>query len=379
MPPHTYGLTRRLEIKQLTGIRIVAALWVVTFHYRELFEGILPELRGTGVLTGAGYLAVDLFFVLSGFILAYQYMDRMQLSQRSLYAEFLWKRLARIYPVHITVLAMLAVMVFGLRSSGRDVNNPEAFTLEGMILDILLIRSWVGDSQGWNGPAWSLSAEWLAYVLFPVIAALALWLLTQPRSVWVLAVITLLCVSTIANAIHPSTNEMPLPVIRVLTAFISGCVIYLLVRDRKPSRSSGWLGVATLIMLISVPGLIDNYVIRGAVGVILAGGAVYFLAGGTGAGVRFLSTAPLQYGGRISFSLYVIHVPMLSVIERGLPLSIAQESSAMRLAVAVLILAIVLVGAAALYHFVEHPAQRFLVMRSPFNHTVGTQTETQTR
>jgi peptidoglycan/LPS O-acetylase OafA/YrhL len=66
---------RRREVRQLTGIRIVAAVWVVMFHFEGQYAVLLPELGGLVWLGGSrGFLAVDLFFVLSGYILAYQHL-----------------------------------------------------------------------------------------------------------------------------------------------------------------------------------------------------------------------------------------------------------------------------------------------------------------
>ena len=89
---------RRDDIRSLTGLRGVAAWWVVLYHFNEL----LPvSVHGwPTALLGRGYLAVDLFFILSGFIIAYNYLDGFSAFDPRKYLHFLGVRIARIYPLH---------------------------------------------------------------------------------------------------------------------------------------------------------------------------------------------------------------------------------------------------------------------------------------
>ena len=89
-------MDNRPELRSLTGLRGVAALWVLWYHACDAAR--TPQF-GFG-----GYLGVDIFFVLSGFVLAYNYA-----GVRLTYAGFLWKRLARIYPVNLVTLAAVGV------------------------------------------------------------------------------------------------------------------------------------------------------------------------------------------------------------------------------------------------------------------------------
>src|SRR5512135_599191 len=97
--------TRAKDIPSLTGLRAFAAWWVVFFHCSFLLPAALPKVYWFARL---GYLGVDLFFVLSGFIISYNYWDKLASFSVKAYREFLWLRLARLYPVHLFTLLVSA-------------------------------------------------------------------------------------------------------------------------------------------------------------------------------------------------------------------------------------------------------------------------------
>jgi peptidoglycan/LPS O-acetylase OafA/YrhL len=348
---------KRLEIRHLTGVRIIAAFWVVLYHYQVQIYGLLPELKFLAPITSIGYLAVDLFFVLSGFILCYQYLDRFRGKSTRHYWGFLWKRLARIYPAHLAVLLGLAALVILSKFTSLRINDPQNFDTAGFLLDLFIVRSWVGDSQGWNIPAWSLSAEWLAYVLFPLFAVTTIWL-TRRRSAAVLfAVGVLISAEGVATWIYPSSH-MPIPAARILLAFGFGCFVYVLTQRTSQSPRNGWLGIASLGALMTVPAVIPVGGLRASVALVLAGATIYFLALGTGAAVGALGSRWPEFGGQISFSVYLIHVPLLMLLVRVFPVAHFAEAPVVvrALIVAAHIVSVIIAGA-LLYRLVEMPAQ----------------------
>lgn len=352
---------RRLEIRHLTGVRIIAAIWVVLYHYQAQVYGLLPELKFLAPLTGIGYLAVDLFFVLSGFIICYQYLDRFRDRSSRDYAGFLWKRLARIYPAHLAVLLGLAALVILSKFTSIKINDPQNFDPAGFFLDLFLVRSWVGDSQGWNIPAWSLSAEWLAYVLFPLFALTAIWLTARSSTVVLIAVGILVSAEGVATWIHPSSH-MPMPSARILLAFGVGCLVYVLTRRGNPSQPNGWLGIASLLALMTVPAMVPVGGVRASVALLLAGATIYFLALGTGAAVGALGSRWPELGGRISFSVYLIHVPILMFLVRVFPVAqYADAQVSIRALIVAAYIIVVLVAGALLYRLVEVPAQNVMM------------------
>lgn len=107
------------NLRVLTSLRFFAALWVVLFHY-------WPDLTGVSTLPSfiaKGYLGVELFFILSGFILCHVYRSAVE-EGRFEYGGFLWARLARIYPVHLVTLVGMGAMaiIAGQLGLGVDAN-----------------------------------------------------------------------------------------------------------------------------------------------------------------------------------------------------------------------------------------------------------------
>src|SRR3954454_8569619 len=108
-------LSATRPITPLTSIRGIAAWWVVVYHFREALPGGVPT--AFVAFASQGYLAVDLFFVLSGFVIAFNYFDDFQEFRFSKYISFLGLRISRIYPLHFTMLLLflsipLAIVTF---------------------------------------------------------------------------------------------------------------------------------------------------------------------------------------------------------------------------------------------------------------------------
>jgi peptidoglycan/LPS O-acetylase OafA/YrhL len=138
----------------LDGLRGIAAIAVMAFHFNIFF---LPQARLPFV--GRGYLAVDLFFLLSGFVMAHVYGRKLASNWRAHWQEFAIARFARIYPLFaLTLLAVMTVHVSDPRL------RMVSFSRRSLALQPLLLQQWSGLS--WNYPSWSISTEAEAYVFF---------------------------------------------------------------------------------------------------------------------------------------------------------------------------------------------------------------------
>lgn len=140
--------------------RFVAALGVFIFHLKIIDSGIAP------VWNGSYGLFVDMFFILSGFVISYSYpSDARGLKA---YARFMIRRIARIYPLHLLTLLVFVLLIgFGLDRSARS--TPLDF-----LYNLVLLQAWgVTDHLSFNSPSWSISAEFFCYLIFPLLMLLA--------------------------------------------------------------------------------------------------------------------------------------------------------------------------------------------------------------
>lgn len=373
-------------IRQLTGVRFVAAFWVVLYHYQ-------PALAAGGLLfplvhefLRVGSLGVDLFFTLSGFILTHTYLTKLGPKfQTKASGHFLWLRLARIYPVHFVMLnvAGLAVLAASLVGSedarARAWLNPIEY-----IKQLLLIQEWGPDpSRGWNFVAWSLSMEWLAYLFFPLVA-LVLWRVKDRLSAQALAVVAFLCLTPLLWIGFTRTNDPFLTQgwassIRVLTEFVAGAFVYLVVRkltlDGAPTPRvargalvMSWL-VPVIIVIISIvlgnigslqfPGLPNEaprlYVVIVPFLVAWIGALALTTRGPT----KFLSNKRMVLGGFISYSLYMVHLVWFGLWRTGMS-AVGIDGGPLYIIGIVGLVVMAIVLAYLMWRFVEEPAREWM-------------------
>ena len=155
----------------LDGLRGVAALMVIIFHFFELYSFGNPSKQ----IINHGYLAVDFFYVLSGFVLGYAYDDRWD---KMSYWDFYKRRLIRLHPMVIAG-SLLGVCYFFL---GECINSPNIESVNPLyffltiIMSILMIpcpaqmdiRGW-GETNSFNGPNWTLTYEYIVNILYSLI------------------------------------------------------------------------------------------------------------------------------------------------------------------------------------------------------------------
>ena len=334
----------RQFIGQLTGVRAVAAIWVMLYHYQPVLATLHLLLPGVHEILRVGRLGVDLFFALSGFILTHTYLKKMgpELNwPRS--RHFLWLRLARIYPVHFVMLnvaglAVLAQMKFGgADASARSWLNPTDY-----LKQVFLVQEWgPNPTRGWNFPAWSLSMEWLAYLLFSFLILLLFRMHEQISTkllaiAWVVSLLPLLIYGTLYNSDPYYISDWG-STIRILTEFTAGGITLLIVRrfhaqtPKGPKRRVERLATT---LSVAIPALIIIFcLVLGHVGALQWSnnelpdfpnaadlppklhlilvplliawiGSLALTNRGTS---KFLSKDTLILGGFISFSLYMTH------------------------------------------------------------------------
>jgi peptidoglycan/LPS O-acetylase OafA/YrhL len=369
-------LPRRIpEIRPLTGLRIVAALLVVVFHLRGNLRNAFPDAADAfWPVLDSGLLGVDLFFALSGFVLTINYVDAagVRLS-RSGTARFLWARIARVWPAYVVTLLIAGIWHAGLPVVGwQDPVPPDDVSAMSFLRQFALVILWNEpeyERLTWNGPAWSVSAEALAYLAFPVLALLLFRLdrAVRARSLVWLGLGALLPL-VVLGSIDLYAPYMWL--IRLAGAFVAGSLAALAVRkvwahvDDHPHRS--WPTWLTWLSTAGILGtLYGTYEMDRPAARILA--VLFFpllligLSLSRSGIARLLATGPMVFGGRISYSVYLTHMVLVIepfwAVQTRWPDAYPDDSTVAKsffLAAPVL----ACVTGWLLWRFVEEPAQR---------------------
>ena len=364
-------------IRSLTGLRAVAAFLVFVFH-ASVFSVHGVNLVAPGFDNGIvrnGDFGVDIFFVLSGYVIALVYIDRFREFSPGLYLKFIWYRIARLLPLHL--LTMLAMLVaFYVSSIGGVVvtNNIYEFEPQSIISSIFLIHEWLSDGNFVaklppialvlghigrvgtpNSVAWSISAEFLAYLSFPIL----LFVATKFRGA--VAQITLLVAAIAMGCLHlvPTDN-----LLRVLLCFSAGVILLVSGRlatnrvSRIQFRGFGLCLAAGLGYLMANCRTADGgltYLMAVALVVALVGA----LARENDILASILATRAPVYLGEISYAFYMVHWIVLKALTRLHHVSDG-ISSIGSIAFIAENLAVCLFLAGLLHKYVEGPARAAL-------------------
>jgi peptidoglycan/LPS O-acetylase OafA/YrhL len=291
------------HIKPLTSLRFFAAAWVVLFHY-------WPHLAvaGTPPLIAKGYLGVELFFVLSGFILCHVYLPQFE-AGRFRYGDFLWARLARIYPMHIATLVGIGLMAGAALAVGLSV-DPNVLSFAALPANLTLTQAWgLAPVAGWNHPSWSISAEWFAYLAFPAFATLTLALRRRPG----VAVFAALAFLAVLYPLFEALAGYPLTrattawgALRIIPCFALGCALYLAWRSRVADGRKALAGACFFIIAVIAAACFqapDALIVSGV------GGLIFSLAQVFRSGSPRFSHPAFVYLGEISYSIYMVCIP----------------------------------------------------------------------
>ena len=314
-PAHVYALPK--NNLALTGIRGLAALWVYWFHMLPVL-GLLGfhEGKWLGSFLGDGYRGVDMFFVLSGFILMYVHSGDFSVLRLPGIARFYALRFFRVWPTHLVALLIIVSIVTLLPDFKMAVRQyfPLAFMPGGLAPTALLVQNWFGvNVRIWNGPAWTLSAEVLGYVAFPMLA----YLVGTTRSRGMLLSLALLSLSGLCAILLVTGRAYANPfgwlgLLRMAAQFFAGICLsqYFRLGPQQDSRMAGLALLAAFGVLIAaflVP-------LLGALDPIFFGCLILGLAYQRGFVYRICSSAPAAFMGEISYSFYLIHWVLIQLV-----------------------------------------------------------------
>lgn len=371
-------MAARPALPALTGLRFIAAAQVVGFHAHAM----VPAWRTNPALAflGAGYSGVSLFFVLSGFVLAYNYLTPDGTGVTSV-RDFLVARFARVYAVYLVgiVLAFPLFVRDLQRTSGAGALLREGLPVTAATATLL--QAWIPPyACRLNCPGWSLSAEAFFYLTFPL---LGVWLCRRSRSTlviigilcWVLACSLVLGYlkldpehtgAVTAFTTTPLTAALKFNPLLRLPEFILGVSTGLIfLRDPDAlKRIAGPLSVVTLIVIGSLLSQHERMLyllIHNGVMAPLYALLIITLACGVGPLAALFSTKLFGLLGEASFALYLLHVALLVYVVKVLSVL---GLSIDRTPALITVYLIVAQGLAILVLLkIEEPARRFVRRR----------------
>ena len=356
---------RKPELPALTGIRFYAALLVFLSHV-SVIPG-MEALSGERLIFNVGVVGVSFFFVLSGFILTYNYAElfRTAISAAD-YKKFVWDRFTKIYPVHFAAfLLILPIAVF-------SPNLP--LDWRAVPFHILMLQCfWPVSNPTFynylNVPSWSISCEWFFYLLAP----LAMFLAFGKTRRWVLLVSALAYASCLGLYLsHGQSGFTRLYLVSWFapSRFIEFLAGILVARAFMNNAGREVASLAPLAQVMGIVFLVAGSLCRKHAPWPLHGGLLYVpgsallifgLAFGRGFLASHLSGAWLRRLGLASFSFYMFHAPILRGV-KGVCLRLGWEvgSWAVFGAVAACLFVIIQAFALALWSGYEMPLQKRL-------------------
>lgn len=313
-----------------------------------------------------GYLMVDLFFVLSGFVIGSAYARSLTTPKDLL--RFQWLRIGRIYPLHaLFLLVFLGIEVLRYLAAGKtgagairvqafSVNSPEA-----LVQQIFLTQAIgpTGNAFTFNRPAWSISVEFYVYVLFGLLA-----LFTKGRRNLCFGLVAGLSVLVLATGNSHGWEEF----LRGTAGFFLGTLIADACRTQRLPRFPAALGLGAAAAFAAFLALKDGHALDVGVYFFAALLMACLVGGETSALNRALRRPALAYLGKISYSIYMCHAFVIWVATTVLKYVLARperldaegswitQLSALDAALAIpLIVGSTLALAALLYRYVEQP------------------------
>jgi peptidoglycan/LPS O-acetylase OafA/YrhL len=328
---------------ELDGLRGVAIALVVLFHAGAI---------------GGGYVGVDLFFVISGFLISRLLLRELRERGRIDLLGFYARRVLRLLPAATVaflatgLLVYIAAPVTRLASVGAEISSAATFTINLLLHD----RGWdYFRGLEWWSPlkhAWSLALEEQFYLLWPALLGL-LWWLGRRR----IALVGLGVALIFAGSLWFSANAGPPDYFLLQTrAFelAAGAALALVAAslERLPGPVRLLAGIGGLALVIASALSFDKQTpFPGTLALIPVLGGALLIAGGPHGIGRLLSLAPLTALGRRSYALYLVHYPIFIVLFNTLDTTPPLEAQLKMIALA-------LVATEALHRLVENPARR---------------------
>ncbi len=359
--------TTFIRLNALDSLRGLAALGIAFFWHYKLFNidyfqahpEIQPGFEAFKWFYLCGWNLVDFFFVLSGFVFMHVYSEKIA-SKQVHEKDFFILRLSRLYPMHIITMFIVASVQYFRLLNGMEFHATGLNDLYHFILNVLFMQAGFFQSgESFNGPSWTLSCEMLGYILF-------FYILTKSRKPMVLFVICILTGFSILQMrmnvplFNPQTAKM-------FTGFFIGCVTYKLnlyiaglpVRTKHRLSAVLLIFTATVMLLTYKVGYIKFFGQWDRVMPVFVYPMIILIALNVKGLNIVLSAKPLTYLGDISYSIYLLHFPVLLILTTFLPLAGVNPDYTSWTAMLTFMASTISLSVLS-YHFVEKPLQKYI-------------------
>lgn len=331
-------------IHNLTGLRFFLAIWVVLFHVHHEID--TEWLRA---ICNKGYWAVDVFFVLSGFIISHVYRQRFQNKEPGIYKKFIVKRFSRLFPVHWFSIIVIFILfhVFTLPTFGLGAPMAD------LPWHVLNIHAWgFVDHLSWNLVSWSISAEWLAYLaLFPTLVYVAPRI---PRKLFPIAVaatwIGFVIICDLYN--RSSINVAAYGALRIIAEFMAG---FWLASLKPASRRRAGIWFVPLAIILYLLGLLvdERFMEYGVLPMAVL--LISFVEPSRPRADVLLSSRLAIYMGKVSYSIY-----MMQFFGLWLGLYVIDHHPLLENLFPAMVVIFTIGFAIATYHLVEQPCRNLI-------------------
>ncbi|CAH0147309.1 acyltransferase [Chryseobacterium sp. Bi04] len=334
-----------MKITQITFTRFLAAMAIVISHFnKDMFLYKIDYISNIFLKANVG---VSYFFILSGFIMiiAYHKKDRIN------YFDYYKNRFARIYPLY--VLGLLLYLV--TRYSG--------FSFYKAFLYLLGLQSWIpGEAMILNFPGWSISVEFLFYLLFPLLYNH--FYSKGNKSIWVITIIIWIVTQVICSLYagsqyyegpHTESHELLyyFPLMHINEFLVGNLAGLFFVKNHKQKNYDVPVIVIFLLILLAlifVPLFYHNGLMA-----LLFIPLIVLISKNNGTLTRIFSLKPLEYLGEASYAVYITHIPVLYILREILePYNLGIDN------IFWIYMGTLIITSALFYQFIEKPLRNYL-------------------
>jgi peptidoglycan/LPS O-acetylase OafA/YrhL len=355
-------------IPGLTGIRGIAAAYVFLTHYQLLAGTYLdsPQIKANSFMYN-GFRGVDLFFVLSGFILMHVHSRDFDYVKWPRLRVFYGLRFMRVYPLNTIVLLALLPVGLGLPdfvswcrlNDGVDPQyHLHEFSAPGFVQTLFLAQTWTALKLGeWNGPSWTLSAEVIGYAFFPFAAYVLNRMRSPAACIGFAACSFVVLIALMVSFGHANNNPTgSFGLIRMAFSFVAGICLSRAFHLLQPYGR--WPGTVITLASVLFIALALGFRQANVLTVWGFGGLIFGLAFRQGPVSALVESRVVMFMGQISFSFYLIHYIPLKLALWLFETAPHRLSLGSRIVVLVAMPVVCVAMATLMYRYLERPTQR---------------------